>query len=197
LTWEVNANQPQKRADPEFNPRADYERRVKEGQIKPAPAPVESNEPLPNTPLDDPGWKSIFNGRDLTEWQVNKGKWGVVDGAIVSTDTSERGGALETNENFGDFELACKVNIDNTPYGELFLRGYNGFPLQPRDKKGEWIEIRAVVRGATFKVQYGSAELSQMNEKTGQATGSVGFYISKGGTLKVKDIKIRPIPAKR
>ena len=56
------------------------------------------------------GWTSLFNGRDLTGWQVPEGDgghWKVVDGVIDYDAGSEaRGGRnLKTAQEYGDVEL--------------------------------------------------------------------------------------------
>lgn len=53
------------------------------------------------------GWKSLFNGKDLTGWNAREvGKhWRVVDGVIDCNAELGRGPSLKTNESFKDFVL--------------------------------------------------------------------------------------------
>lgn len=64
----------------------------------------------------EPGFQSMFNGRDLTGWEGKPGWWSVVDGAITSESTPAkpcptahylmwRGGKP------GDFEFRCEYRV--------------------------------------------------------------------------------------
>jgi hypothetical protein len=76
------------------------------------------------------GFKSIFNGRDLTGWhisQVNhhgdtKG-WSVKDGVLMGTqDKPGNGGILLTHRKYRNFEVSLELNPDFGCDGGLFLR---------------------------------------------------------------------------
>ena len=65
------------------------------------------------------GWKSLFNGKDLTGWKVpegDNGHWKVVDGVIDYDASSEaaKDKNLWTVEEFGDFELEIEWRIKET-----------------------------------------------------------------------------------
>ena len=62
------------------------------------------------------GFKSLFNGRDLTGWTGNPQLWSVKDGAIVGRTTAEAGTArntflIWTNGTVGSFELRIAYRI--------------------------------------------------------------------------------------
>jgi len=62
------------------------------------------------------GFKSIFNGKDLTGWDGNPKLWSVKDGAILGQTTAEnpiKGNTflIWTNGEVGDFELRCSFKI--------------------------------------------------------------------------------------
>src|SRR5262249_3701350 len=65
----------------------------------------------------EPGFSSIFNGKDLTGWDGNPALWSVKDGAIVG-QTSEANPIknntflIWTNGQPGDFELRCSFKIE-------------------------------------------------------------------------------------
>ena len=70
------------------------------------------------------GWKSLFNGRDLSGWKIpegDNGHWKVVDGVIDYDAQSEAPGEkhLWTRESFGDFVLHLDWRIKET-VGGLF-----------------------------------------------------------------------------
>ncbi len=79
---------------------------------------------LPTHAADEAGFKSIFNGKDLTGWEGNPKLWSVKDGAITGiTPPSEKDpkkGAITHNTflvnkdlNLKDFELRLSYRIVN------------------------------------------------------------------------------------
>ena len=64
------------------------------------------------------GWRSLFNGEDLSGWITPKGEhnWQVIDGVI---DYEAQGGNLRTEESFGDYQLQIDWRIKRTE-GPLF-----------------------------------------------------------------------------
>jgi hypothetical protein len=68
-----------------------------------------------------PGFVSLFNGRDLSGWEVpagDNGHWKVVDGVIDYDALSEATGdkSLWTQKEYGDFTLRVEWRIKETPY---------------------------------------------------------------------------------
>ena len=62
------------------------------------------------------GFRSIFNGKDLTGWEGNPKLWSVKDGAITGQTTAEnptKGNTflIWTNGTVGDFELRCSFKL--------------------------------------------------------------------------------------
>ncbi len=62
------------------------------------------------------GFKSIFNGHDLTGWEGDPRLWSVKDGAITGQTTTEnpaKGNTflIWTNGTVGDFELRCSFKL--------------------------------------------------------------------------------------
>jgi uncharacterized protein (TIGR03067 family) len=68
------------------------------------------------TAAPEPGFTSIFNGKDLTGWDGNPALWSVKDGAIVGrTDEhpiKNNTFLIWTNGQPGDFELRCSFKIE-------------------------------------------------------------------------------------
>jgi uncharacterized protein (TIGR03067 family) len=65
----------------------------------------------------EPGFKSIFNAKDLSGWDGNPKLWSVKDGAIVGRTTADapiKGNTflIWTNGTVGDFELRCSFKIE-------------------------------------------------------------------------------------
>lgn len=58
---------------------------------------------------EDPGFKSVFNGRDLAGWQGAVDNYEVKDGAIVCKPG--KGGNLLTNDEYGDFVARLEFKL--------------------------------------------------------------------------------------
>ena len=81
----------------------------------------------------EPGFRSLFNGKDLKGWHKNPekighgngGTWAVEDGAITGEQDPPgggNGGILLTDETFGDFEAIFETNPDWGPCSGFFMR---------------------------------------------------------------------------
>ena len=89
------------------------------------------------TGRSEPGFTSIFNGKDLTGWEGDDKAWAVVDGAIQSTGGKTernwliwRGGELG-DSSLGDFELRLSFK---------FTKGNSG--VQVRSKEIDKWQVR-------------------------------------------------------
>ncbi len=64
----------------------------------------------------EPGFRSLFNGRDLTGWTGNPKLWSVKDGAITGQTTANNPAGhntflIWTNGTLSDFELRCSFKL--------------------------------------------------------------------------------------
>lgn len=84
-------------------------------------------------PKLEPGFHSIFNGKDLAGWHKNPEKighgtggiWAVEDGAITGEQDPPgggNGGILLTDQTYGDFEVIFEANPDWGPCSGFFMR---------------------------------------------------------------------------
>lgn len=77
-----------------------------------------------------PGFKSIFNGKDLKGWHTSRtshqgttGNFFVENGEIVlKQNPYGQGGVLLTDQKFSNFELYVEVKIDSFCNGGIFIR---------------------------------------------------------------------------
>ncbi|MBI1786663.1 MAG: DUF1080 domain-containing protein [Acidobacteria bacterium] len=61
----------------------------------------------------DPGWVSLFNGKDLTGWvKVGNEKWDVEEGTIHGQGITREYGYLRTEKKYKDFHLALKFKCE-------------------------------------------------------------------------------------
>ena len=90
------------------------------------------------TAADEAGFKSIFNGKDLTGWEGRTNHWSVQDDAITGVTTKENPAQGNnfliwrphgTNENVDNFELRLSYKI--VPNGD---KGFGNSGIQYRSK---------------------------------------------------------------
>ena len=79
------------------------------------PGDLQSDRTLLDRPTER-GFKSIFNGTDLTGWDGSPDLWSVKDGAITGQTTKEHPAKentflIWTNGEVGDFELRCLFKL--------------------------------------------------------------------------------------
>lgn len=94
------------------------------------------------------GFKSIFNGRNLSGWHTSRtshqgttGNFFVEDGAIVlKQNPYGQGGVLLTNKKYKNFELYVEVKIDSFCNGGIFLRS---------SESGQAYQVELALPGAT------------------------------------------------
>ncbi len=105
--------------------------------------PLRADEDKGNPPA---GFVSLFNGSDLTGWQVNKGgnikEWGAENGILFTTG-KPGGGWLMTEKEFGDFELLVEYKVPVNGNSGVGLRSplqgdpaYVGMEIQILDDNG-------------------------------------------------------------
>lgn len=73
------------------------------------------------------GWRFLFNGKDLTGWQIDGDPiWHVLDGGVLRVDGRsgwDRGrNALRTVEEFADFELRLSIRAHERANSGVFFR---------------------------------------------------------------------------
>jgi hypothetical protein len=66
-----------------------------------------------------PGWRTLFNGRDLTGWTCKPHAWAAEDGVLAR----DKGGSdIWTEEQFGDFILELEFKLDHGTNSGVFFR---------------------------------------------------------------------------
>ena len=153
--------------------RLDRQRTAKSGAI----ALLVTTFLLAAAQADEPGFKPIFNGKDLTGWRLGNtelasktatddGRFAVKDGVLVITgskDTPPKMTEIDTVESYdGDFSLRLEFRASRDANSGLHLRDKAfAHQLQIRDyprvgpykslkdyKAGDWNAIEVIVTGA-------------------------------------------------
>jgi hypothetical protein len=101
------------------------------------------------------GWRTLFNGKDLTGWKANvyPDSWSVVDGAIRARATKESshlffvGDKTDGFERFKDFELEVVARSEPNSNGGIFIHtGYATMSAALRLSKGYEIQLNSSQR---------------------------------------------------
>lgn len=90
------------------------------------------------------GWKSIFNGKDLSGWeQLNgKAKYEVKNGEIIGTTVAQEPNSfLTTREKYGDFILELDLLVDQTMNSGIQIRSESKPEYQQGRVHGYQVEV--------------------------------------------------------
>jgi hypothetical protein len=133
----------------------------------------------------EPGFKDLFNGRDLSGWKGLDGFWSVQDGAITGQTTAEK--KLTAN--------TFLVLKDATPANfELRLK-FKLTPNNPQNSANSGVQYRSkVLDAATFSVGGYQADF----DSTGRYAGMLyeekgrGILMAPGEKIKVGETAVDP-----
>lgn len=110
----------------------------------------------------EPGFVSLFNGKDLTGWKAQKGaaldgkkettdtRFKVEPGMIVIDGKAKGNSVIETAKDFaGDVVIRFGFNPGKGCNNDLYFRGLK-FDITPKGvknfKEGEWLELEIVAK---------------------------------------------------
>jgi hypothetical protein len=71
----------------------------------------------------EPGFTSLFNGRDFTGWEGDQSGWVISNGVLASRRGLQRPTALLTEREFTDYELRLQFRLLNFGKAGVFVRG--------------------------------------------------------------------------
>jgi hypothetical protein len=105
-----------------------------------------------------PGFKSLFNGKDLTGWRGNPRIWSVKDGCITGQTTpenriSENNFLIWTGGDVSDFELRCKFRIEGGNSG-IYFRSRERTDMHPEPLVGPQADFSADGRWTGVLMEY-------------------------------------------
>jgi hypothetical protein len=203
----------------EPTPKELYDQAVREGRIKPnEPIPAAPPPAIPATPAtatnpaaaqkpvdtksanllsiatpaaDDPAWKPLFNGKDLTGWNPFKGKWSFDSGMAHCTFAGDGGARLDGTTSFTDFELTAQLWADQRTYTDFRIHDTINIEFHLRD--AAWHALRVVSIGNVVQATLDGQPLTASG--SGGPGGVFHIYIDKGSTAKIKDLRLRTLTA--
>ena len=136
-------------------------------------------------PQKEPGFTSLFNGKDLTGWEGNEKAWTVVDGAIQSTGgQTEKNWLIWRDGELHDFEL--RLNFK-------FTKGNSG--VQVRSKEIDKWQVRGYQVEIADAAKMGLWHHSLAPEKYRSRLGTAG-QLARIGPDGKKTFEQRADPAK-
>jgi hypothetical protein len=153
----------------------------------------------------EPGFESLFNGKDLTGWDGNPKLWSVKDGAITGQTTPEnpaKGNTflIWTNGTVADFELRCSFKM--VPGDD---KNFVNSGIQYRSKvfdPANWVvggyqadmEAGTTYTGILYEERMTRGIMAERGQKVvfdkdgnKQVTGSVGDPKEIQATIKLRD----------
>jgi type 1 glutamine amidotransferase len=106
----------------------------------------------------EPGFTSLFNGRDLTGWRGNPKIWSVKDGVITGQTTpenrvSENTFLIWTGDDVKDFELRLKYRLENGNSG-IYFRSRQRTAMHPEPLVGCQADFSADGRWTGVIMEY-------------------------------------------
>jgi hypothetical protein len=166
------------------------------------------------------GWKNLFNGKDLTNWNITgNADWQVKDGVIEATKAR---GFLVTKESYTDFELRADVWTTPDSNGGLLFRitkpedpGIeNGYELNINDKRadqtgrtgsivnvakplvqfdagGKWVTAVITARGAHMVGTLNGIKTAEADDAK-YKSGPVSLQAA-GGIVRYRNVQIREL----
>lgn len=182
----------------ELTPKEIYEQKIRESKLKP-PDPAPASGPkvdllvLPTPPPDDPAWKQLLNGKDITPWDAAKGIWSVANGITKCEVSPERGGSLNGSEEFKDFELL--ITFKCSFHCEWHVRGnaVNHY-LDCRDKPDEWRVLRFMAQGSNIQASLDGKPLE--TKTANNPSGHLSLFVHQSSKVfEIKEMRIRALAA--
>jgi uncharacterized protein (TIGR03067 family) len=127
---------------------------------------------------NEPGFQSIFNGKDLTGWEGNPRLWSVQDGAI----TGKTGTNADTKINHNTFLVYTNQPVDNFElrFSYRIVAGNSG--VQYRSKVTEQGKFGPIVGGYQADFEAGKTYSGILYEERGR-----GILAQRGQKTVIKD----------
>lgn len=131
----------------------------------------------------EPGFRSLFNGRDLSGWSGNAAIWSVRDGLITGETKADpklthNTFLVYTNGNFADFELRLSYRI---------MAGNSG--VQYRSRALEPGDCGPIITGYQADIEAGKNHTAILYEEKGR-----GILAKRGQRVVIPEAEGKPKP---
>jgi hypothetical protein len=175
---------------------------------------------VPAAAAQSGGWTKLFNGKDLSNWNVTgNADWRVADGVIEATKAR---GFLVSKQSYGDFELRGDIWVTPDSNGGFLFRitkpedpGIeNGYELNINDKRadqtgrtgsivnvakplvqydsgGKWTTVVITAKGPHMVATLNGIKTAEVDD-TKYARGPVSLQAA-GGIVRYRNVEIREL----
>ena len=175
---------------------------------------------VPAAAAQSGGWTKLFNGKDLSNWNVTgNADWRVADGVIEATKAR---GFLVSKQSYGDFEMRADVWTTPDSNGGLLFRitkpddpGIeNGYELNVNDKRadqtgrtgsivnvakplvqfdagGKWVTAVITAKGPHMVAMLNGIKTAEADDAK-YARGPVSLQAA-GGVVRYRNVQIREL----
>ena len=164
------------------------------------------------------GWKTLFDGKDLSQWdRIGDANWKIVDGA-VQADMGE--GFLLSRSLYADFELRAEIWVSPDANSGIFVRAedrtkvgassayeVNIFDQSPRGffsgaivdvakaasvvkTGGKWNTLEIAAKGSHFTVKLNGVTTVADAQDAKHPRGAIALQYG-AGTVKFRKVEIR------
>lgn len=134
---------------------------------------------------------------NLKGWQVRSGKWTVQDGILRGESTETAPARIESEAEYGDFDLTCFLRLTGTTTAEVQIRSYSWFVGPSWTALQDWAEIRINARGKNLQAFVNGAPFTLIRGSEDRPVGTVAFYTGpKSMKLEIRDLRIKEPGAK-
>ncbi len=159
---------------------------------------------LPNTPIEDKhiaiadrGYHSLYNGIDLSGWDVSGSGWKTQDWVLNHTGDRNSTLSLQNTTFQGRAEFLFDVKLDkNTKHASVRVRDVE-IPIDPKhkdigkhlEKTGRWNRLEGKLAGNRLTLKVNGQTVWKDREATGSKTGTL--KLSATGAVSFANIYIR------
>jgi hypothetical protein len=154
----------------------------------PAPAPAESAQPAPAAPAGEA--LKLFNGADLSNWQVAKGDKSLLrveDGVLVFE--RDFTGRLDLEVRPKSYTLEIEFFMENAQGAYFEFHTEHGSVGADRRCAGDWVKIRIDDQGGKVSGRT-LAGKAGLGENPGGYPGHVSIYTMKGAAKKIRVLNL-------
>jgi len=132
--------------------------------------------------------RSLFNGRDLSGWNILRGAWKVENGVVTGNGLEGKFARIESTDSFISGDLVCKLRVTGSRVAEVQFGGYRTFFPVHWETPG-WKELQVRVRGTEFLGTLDGKPLQLVQGGSGDehTLGLLTFYATAHSTLEIKD----------
>lgn len=133
--------------------------------------------------------RSLFNGKDMSGWNIARGTWKVENGVVIGSGLQGKFARIESTNSLINGELTCKLRMTGARVAEVQFGGYRDFFSLHWENLGVWKELKVRAKGTEIRgtLDGHALQLDQGGAGDVNAVGVLSFYATANATLEIKD----------